>query len=256
MKKKQGFTLIELLVVISIIALLVAILMPALNKAKMQAKTTVCVVNCKTMTLAWSIYANDNEDAVMSSFTGYNDWWGNPFCQNPWVDWSGYQYATDSDAKQKQHIEALEVGKLYPYVNTPEIYHCPASKKFELRCYSISEIIGFQDKQSPPRFGGLPVITKTTQIKSPASRIVFLDEGYASYGGYTIYQNKALWWDLPPVRHDKGVTLGYVDGQAEFYKWQDERTIETAETKNVNVAQDDNKDLMMMQRGMFGSIGY
>lgn len=259
MKKKQGFTLIELLVVISIIALLVAILMPALSKAKMQAKTAVCTVNCKSLTMAWSTYANDNEDAIVSSFTGYSTFGNhlstNPdVCANPWIGWAGYQ--SDTPTNEERQTEAIKQGKLYPYLNTPEVYHCPASKKYELRCYSIPDILDSEGMQGHVTLGGLSVITKSTQIKSPGSRISFLDEGYASFGGFTLYQAQPKWWDLPPVRHDNGVTLGFVDGHAEFYKWQDERTIETAATKNVSSAQEDNSDLKMMQRGMFGSIGY
>ena len=62
MKSKKGFTLIELLVVISIIALLVAILMPALNKAKMQAKSTVCMSNLRQWGVIWQMYTDENND--------------------------------------------------------------------------------------------------------------------------------------------------------------------------------------------------
>ena len=137
------------------------------------------------------------------------------------------------------------------------MYRCPASEKYEIRGFSIPEILGYQDLVNVPgRFGGQAIVTKVTQVKSPGSRIVFLDEGYASFAGYTIYYDRAMWWDVPPVRHDKGVTLGYIDGHADFYKWRDERTIEAGESGNPGGQQANNTDLMMMQRGMFGSIGY
>ncbi|UCD27447.1 MAG: prepilin-type N-terminal cleavage/methylation domain-containing protein [Planctomycetota bacterium] len=70
--RKKAFTLIELLVVIAIIALLLSILLPALKKVKMQAKTSVCISNCKTMAAAWGTYAMENDEAIVSSFTGYS----------------------------------------------------------------------------------------------------------------------------------------------------------------------------------------
>lgn len=260
---KKGFTLIELLVVIAIIALLLAILMPALNKVKMQAKTVVCRVNCKSMSIAWGTYAMENADNIMSSYTGYGGFGdylvipANPYCANPWVGWAGYTSANDTDQQKERQVRAIEHGVLYPYVETAKVYRCPASKKYELRAYSITEILGYQDLVNvPARFGDRAIVTKMSQVKTPGSRIVFLDEGYATFAGFTIYYDRPMWWDVPPVRHNNGVTLGYVDGHAEFYKWRDERTIKAGEAGNSGGTQADNSDLMMMQRGMFGSIGY
>jgi len=61
-KVKKGFTLIELLVVISIIAMLLSILMPSLQKAKQQAKAVICATNQKSLGTIWALYANDNEE--------------------------------------------------------------------------------------------------------------------------------------------------------------------------------------------------
>ena len=71
--KKKGFTLIELLVVISIIALLLAILMPALGKVKKQAQSTVCRSNLKQLGLSYSLYAADNNGRFMSTNWGKAD---------------------------------------------------------------------------------------------------------------------------------------------------------------------------------------
>ena len=87
--RKRGFTLIELLVVISIIALLIAILMPALNKAREQATGSACLANQRTMVMAWMLYASDNTDfmpnACPSEWAGGVRQWGN-FVAHPVSD--------------------------------------------------------------------------------------------------------------------------------------------------------------------------
>lgn len=73
MKRKSGFTLIELLVVISIIALLMSVMMPALGRAREQAKTVVCKANLRQWGLCFSLYTVDNDDRFMEGLTGKFD---------------------------------------------------------------------------------------------------------------------------------------------------------------------------------------
>ncbi|MHC4726881.1 MAG: type II secretion system protein, partial [Planctomycetota bacterium] len=70
MRKNTGFTLIELLVVIAIIAVLMAILMPALNRAREQGRRSTCLSNLKQLTLAWIMYADENDDNLINGDTG------------------------------------------------------------------------------------------------------------------------------------------------------------------------------------------
>jgi len=70
MKRAGGFTLIELLVVIAIIAILMAILMPALQRAREQGQRAACMSNLKQLALTWIMYADENEDRVVSSEAG------------------------------------------------------------------------------------------------------------------------------------------------------------------------------------------
>src|SRR4030043_881545 len=66
MTERKGFTLIELLVVVAIIAILMAILMPTLNRAREQGRRAVCLNHIKTLALAWSMYADENDDRIVN----------------------------------------------------------------------------------------------------------------------------------------------------------------------------------------------
>ncbi|MHC4353859.1 MAG: type II secretion system protein, partial [Planctomycetota bacterium] len=77
MHKARAFTLIELLVVIAIIAILMAVLMPALNRARLQGKRAACMGNLKQLTLAWIMYADENDDKIPvanPNSTGWVEW--------------------------------------------------------------------------------------------------------------------------------------------------------------------------------------
>ena len=101
-------------------------------------------------------------------------------------------------------------------------------------------------------------------MKLTSERIVFLDEDEITYGGFTVWQNQPKWWDAPPARHNNGVTLGFADGHASYYKWRDKRTIELSQKAKENPSsvtdadrnQPGNEDLIMIQRGVFGTLGY
>jgi len=72
MARRKGFTLIELLVVIAMIALLMAILMPALNRAREQGRRAVCLNHLKTLTLGWMMYADENDDRIVNGEAYWN----------------------------------------------------------------------------------------------------------------------------------------------------------------------------------------
>jgi prepilin-type N-terminal cleavage/methylation domain-containing protein len=85
-RHQRGFTLIELLVVIAIIAVLMAILMPALNRVREQGKRAACLNNVKQMALAWIMYADDNDNKIVNGNTSTGGHNKDGTC---WVYWSG-----------------------------------------------------------------------------------------------------------------------------------------------------------------------
>lgn len=130
MREKKAFTLVELLVVIAIIALLMAILIPALNRAREQAKRATCLSNLRQLMLAWIMYADENDDKLVNGDTGeYTSIHTN---ETPWVlkDWH------TSDLRIKRN--AIINGALFPYCKILKLYRCPTVEKETLRTYAES----------------------------------------------------------------------------------------------------------------------
>lgn len=225
MSKKEGFTLIELLVVIAIIAVLMAILMPALNRVKEQGKRATCLSNLKQLTLAWIMYADENNDNLVNGDSGE---YGIHAKETPWVlsDWG-------SGLTERQKINAIKNGALWPYTKELRLYKCPTvntivrsgSMENILRTYSVADSMNCKDWPDM----NAKMIKKRIDIKNPAYMIVFVDDGGtnpSALGGWTVYVTEERWWDPPPVRHGDGTNFSFADGHSDYHKWKDPRTIE------------------------------
>lgn len=134
---RRGFTLIELLVVVSIIALLVSILMPALGRARDQAKTTVCSTNQRALMNSWVVYAADNEGWLVGADCSANmgqpwDWMGSPGAISDYVSHGAEAWYEPSERDPallaKEREEAIMAGNLWDYVGALDTYLCPSHK--------------------------------------------------------------------------------------------------------------------------------
>ncbi len=234
-RRVGAFTLIELLVVIAIIAILAAMLLPALARSKDKANTVACISNLKQLQTCWHLYAIDHEDilppndSIMSA------------SPNSQVLASGLSWAPDH-ARTDQTTDDLERGVLFAYNKSVAIYHCPADRspvetpdgqklqKLRNRSFNMSQSVnGFPEYQDPfGLVGMLPTNKKLTQIvKPPTSKLfVFIDEHPdtlldAQFGnpvGLPVYPQ--IWFDMPADRHNQGANLGFADGHAERWRWQ------------------------------------
>jgi len=243
MAKLKGFTLIELLVVIAIIALLMAIIMPALNSVKKKAATTVCLSNTKNLALGWYMYMGDNDDRIMSSEDNgveqngnYVGWIGVP------RDINGNLFSntqTSPAVTDEDEVRGIEVGLLYAYVKEPDAYHCPADN---IRKSLYDETRVFVSYGVPMCLYGNPGSNSTEQIRAfgeitrPATRYVFVESaetrnwnsshhfvlGAPEYTGNTQWG----WWGPMAVNHGNSSVLGFCDGHSEVRKWRDRFTIE------------------------------
>jgi prepilin-type N-terminal cleavage/methylation domain-containing protein/prepilin-type processing-associated H-X9-DG protein len=273
-----GFTLIELLVVIAIIAILTAILMPALNKAREQGKRAACLNNLRQLQLAWGIYADDNDEKIVNgeAYDGNDGRAPMPTAgrhkDERW--WTGDDVATNyqqgNKLPQETQLMAIRAGALYPYTNSIKLYRCPTGVRGEMRTYSIVDSMnGYCRDGTYNGNVGLRVdktvlwIKKRTEIRVPgsANRMVFLDEGRVTPDSYAVYYMSEQWWDPPHVRHGEGTNVSFADGHADYWKWKGLKTIETGKMANpehqmVPETPDEFEDLHKIQKAVWGRLGY
>jgi prepilin-type N-terminal cleavage/methylation domain-containing protein/prepilin-type processing-associated H-X9-DG protein len=276
--KSKGFTLIELLVVIAIIAILMAILMPSLNRAREQGKRASCLSNLKQLQLAWIAYAGDNDDKIVNG-EAYNGTAGT--CPVPsggihdrekW--WTGADcagdYMTGGKLLKAVQLQAIRAGALYPFVPADKLYACPTGVRGEMRTYSVVDSMnglrraGTYTGNVGTRVGRTVLwVKKTTEISlpGPAARLVFLDEGRVTPDSYATNYNTGAWWDPPHVRHADGTNVSFVDGHSDYWKWDSKETIEIGKMANPRhnyVPQSDEAkaDLQKIQKAIWGRLGY
>jgi prepilin-type N-terminal cleavage/methylation domain-containing protein/prepilin-type processing-associated H-X9-DG protein len=261
MKKQKAFTLIELLVVISIIALLVAILLPALKNAREQTKRIVCLSNLRQLTLAWIMYAESNDDQIVCGLTTEIEKSGGTYkfplydpcdirTEPSWVGWW-----RGDPTNQQARIKSIELGLIFPYIQNIEMYYCPTANINEIRTYAIPDSMNGYD--GGPYWSSPKPFKKFSQVKKTSERMVFLDEGLETSQSWTLYPNQERWWDPVPIRHNNGTTLAFADGHSEHWTWQDPRTIEFGQAAEIDPTvwdwpSPDNPDLKRMQRAVWG----
>jgi len=260
-KRNEAFTLIELLVVIAIIAVLMAILMPSLNRAREQGKRAACLGNLKQLQLAWTMYADDNDEKIVNGDTEeYGDMTSGPanihYQELAWVrkDW-------DSSMTKKQKEAAIRNGALFPYLKTINVYKCGTGRSIQNECRMYSIVDGMNCiVLGSFTASGVKLVKRRTQIKYPALRSVFLDDGGtggSTLGGWSVWPDRYEWWDPPPIRHGEGTTFSFADGHAEHLKWKDHRTVEFGRRMEAHSGlQDGNEDITLAARAAWGPKPY
>jgi prepilin-type N-terminal cleavage/methylation domain-containing protein len=255
--KLRGFTLIELLVVIAIIAILAALLLPALNKAKQKAEGIKCLSNHKQLALGWRLYTDDNNDRLVYASTANNT--AKPPSADPTdpdnYAWSGAHM--DNQGGNRANWDPtydLQRRPLYPYTKSAGIYKCPSdhstvlwqgAQKPRILTMSMNLYVG---GFAPAKGGGacgndggwsfadpFMVYCKMTSINPPTKIFVFLDmrEDRVNWSnfmtdmtGYSPANPSAYNWstDMPGMYHNLAAGFSFADGHSEMKKWTDPRT--------------------------------
>ena len=272
MRHVRAFTLIELLVVIAIVAILLSILIPALNYAKVQATAITCMFNCKGLANGWYLYAEDNDNWLMDGDTGdVASGWGtltvngtqvrvHYFVADP-QDENGNRRSTTLE----DTIRGFQKGALWSYAESHKIYHCPSDKRYlspprssaplsaatatkgGYRSYSMGAPLSQWSYGATDTGENLAVVSKRNQFINPSSKVVWLEEadGYAwNHRTWNMWLNRRQWWDPFAIWHNERSTFGFADGHAEKHRWLEESTIQQAEAevKVVPVPVDEPRD--------------
>lgn len=260
---EKGFTLIELLVVIAIIAILAAMLLPALGKAKQKTQGIYCMNNGKQIMLSMQMYANDNRDFFPPNPDDGNSVIGHNWCAGDAGPGGGNEFDPNILKDQERNLLAVYNSK------NIAIYKCPADPRKSgrvngfsnndpvlrgqtiapVRSIAMSQAVGTICRAYPGGHSGPPnrAVTgpwlsgnhgstaagyntygKATGIGAPGPAMVWaiIDENTIGLNdaGFAVSVVQQKWVDYPGTYHGMAAGLSFLDGHSEIHKWTDPRT--------------------------------
>ena len=228
----MGFTLVELLVVIAIIGILAALLVPTLGRSKARAEGLTCANNLRQLSVAWLLYADENEDLLVNNHgvpetLARRQTWANNV--QDWVD-----------GDDNTNLVYLSDSKLGPYANrATAIYKCPSDREPALngqriRTMSMNALVGNPGELTNRFNPACLQFFKKAELPNATGIFVFVDEHCDTLndGFFVNRLDEYAWGNLPGSYHNGAANLSFADGHGESHRWVVAATVQPAR-KNV-----------------------
>lgn len=234
----RGFTLVELLVVIAIIAVLAALILPALVAARGAAWRAGCINNQRQLALAWAMYASDHGESLPLNGYGSEAELGE---RRMWV--LGNTHLDPGGFTNRAWLMDPRLASFATYVTTVGTYRCPADRSrveiggrllAKTRSYALNAAMNGAVPDLWVHLGGRRLFEKTADVAAsgPSGLLTFLDvaPGNVCHAAFVVHRGffTDLFYHLPSVGHGARGTTTFADGHVDSRRWLDPRTMEEA----------------------------